>query len=80
VFAYNLFDLKRYCGKAVQLAPEAHAWFDFKYDGPGPGKGGTGCVVGDGKQLDRKTIPHTMPLRLTFFETFDVGAIPVPRG
>jgi hypothetical protein len=47
--------------------------FDFKYDGPGPGKGGTGVLSVDGKVLDRKTIPHTIPLVVTFFETFDVG-------
>jgi hypothetical protein len=47
--------------------------FDFKYNGPGPGKGGTGVLSVDGKELARKTIPHTMPLVVTFFETFDVG-------
>jgi arylsulfatase len=47
--------------------------FDFKYDGPGPGKGGTGVLTVDGKELARKTIPHTIPLLMSIDETFDVG-------
>ncbi len=74
VFVYNLFDLKRYLWQGNAISPGKHTLvFDFKYDGPGPGKGGTGVLSVDGKQLDRKTIPHTMPLVVTFFETFDVG-------
>jgi arylsulfatase A-like enzyme len=74
VFVYNLFDLKRYLWQGAAISPGKHTLvFDFKYDGPGPGKGGTGVLSVDGKQLDRKTIPHTMPLVVTFFETFDVG-------
>ena len=48
--------------------------FDFKYDGPGPGKGGTGVLTVDGKELARKTIPHTIPLLMSIDETFDVGS------
>ena len=47
--------------------------FDFKYDGPGPGKGGTGVFTVDGKELAKKTIAHTIPLLMTIDETFDVG-------
>lgn len=47
--------------------------FDFKYDGPGPGKGGTGVLSVDGKEAARKTIPHTIPLLMAIYETFDVG-------
>jgi hypothetical protein len=73
VFVYNVFDLQRYLWQGNAISPGRHTLeFDFKYDGPGPGKGGTGVLSIDGKQLDRKTIPHTMPL-VTFFETFDVG-------
>jgi arylsulfatase len=83
VFVYNLLDLKRYrweggvaaddlFGKA--LKPGKHTLvFDFKYDGPGPGKGGTGVFTVDGKELARKTIPHTIPLMMTIDETFDIG-------
>jgi arylsulfatase len=47
--------------------------FDFKYDGPGPGKGGTGVFTVDGKELARKTLEHTIPLMMAIDETFDVG-------
>jgi arylsulfatase len=47
--------------------------FDFKYDGPGPAKGGTGVLSVDGKEVDRKTIPHTIPLLMSIDETFDIG-------
>ena len=44
-----------------------------KYDGPGPGKGGTGVFTVDGKELARKKIEHTIPLMMAIDETFDVG-------
>lgn len=86
VFVYNLLDLERFrweggvgaivgkdlFGKA--LKPGKHTIvFDFKYDGPGPGKGGTGVLSVDGKELDRKTIKHTIPILMSIDETFDVG-------
>jgi arylsulfatase len=47
--------------------------FDFKYDGPGFGKGGTGVLSVDDKEVASKTIPHTIPFVETIDETFDVG-------
>ena len=48
---------------ADALKPGKHTIvFDFKYDGPGPGKGGTGVLTVDGKEMARKKIPHTIPL------------------
>jgi Sulfatase len=74
VFVYNLFDLKRYLWQGKAISPGKHQLvFALKYDGPGPGKGGTGVLSVDGNVLARKTIPHTMPLVVTFFEAFDVG-------
>ena len=62
------------------LKPGKHTIvFDFKYDGPGPGKGGTGVLTVDGKELARKTIPHTIPLLMSIDETFDIGWIPARR-
>ena len=68
VFVYNLLDLERYrweggvgaardlLGRA--LAPGKHTIvFDFKYDGPGPGKGGTGVLTVDGKELAKQDDP-----------------------
>jgi len=74
VFAYNLLDLKHYFWQGSAIGEGKHTLvFDFKYDGPGPGKGGTGVLSVDGKELARKTIPHSIPLVVSFFETFDVG-------
>jgi len=56
------------------LAPGKHTLvFDFKYDGPGPGKGGTGVFTVDGKEMAKKTIAHTIPLLMSIDETFDIG-------
>jgi len=83
VFDYNLLDLKHYRWEGGVggndwlgdgLKPGKHTIvFDFKYDGPGAGKGGTGVMTVDGKELGRKTIPHTIPLLMAIDETFDVG-------
>jgi hypothetical protein len=75
VFLYNFLDLERirWEGKDA-LTPGKHTIaFDFKYDGPGFGKGGTGVLTVDGKELATKKIPHTAPFVLTMDETFDVG-------
>jgi hypothetical protein len=47
--------------------------FDFKYDVPGLGKGGTGVLSVDGSEVARKTIPHTIPFVMTIDESFAVG-------
>jgi arylsulfatase A-like enzyme len=84
VFSYNLLDLERYRWEAgvgrrdlfgEALKPGKHTIvFDFKYDGPGPGKGGTGVLTVDGNEIARKTIPHTIPILMTIDETFDIGS------
>jgi len=74
VFTYNLLDLKRFRWEAPALTPGKHTIvFDFIYDGPGMGKGGTGVLKVDGAEVDTKKIPHTIPFTMPFDETFDVG-------
>jgi arylsulfatase len=75
VFTYNLLALERFRWEGPQaLAPGKHTiLFDFKYDGPGMAKGGTGVLSVDGKEVARRTIPHTVPALFTIDETFDVG-------
>ena len=75
VFTYNLLALERFRWEGPQaLTPGKHTIvFDFKYDGPGMAKGGTGVLSVDGKEVARKTIPHTIPALMTIDETFDVG-------
>ncbi len=86
VFVYNLLDLERFRWEggvggvlgddlfARALESGKHTLvFDFHYDGPGPGKGGTGVFKVDGREMARKTLEHTIPLLMTIDETFDVG-------
>jgi hypothetical protein len=75
VFVYNFFNLERFRWEGqAPLTPGKHTVvFDFKYDGPGFGKGGTGALSVDGKEVASNTIPHTMPFLETIDETFDVG-------
>ena len=65
VFTYNAVGLVRFRWAATAaLTPGNHTIvFDFKYNGPGPGKGGTGVLSVDGKQVATQTIPHTIPSR-----------------
>ena len=48
--------------------------FDFTYDGPGLGKGGTGTLKVDGKEVANQKVPHTTPFVFQWDETFDVGS------
>jgi hypothetical protein len=45
----------------------------FKYDGGGIGKGATGTLFVDGKQVAQGQISQTIPIRFSLDETFDVG-------
>jgi arylsulfatase len=75
VFLYNLLDLERIRWEGPEaLAPGKHTIvFDFKYDGPGFGKGGTGVLKVDDKEVAVKQVPRTIPFLMTIDETFDIG-------
>jgi arylsulfatase A-like enzyme len=75
VFAYNLLAVEHFSWEGpAALTPGKHTIvFDFKYDSPGFGKGGTGRLSVDGKEVASKTIPHTIPFIATDDESFDVG-------
>jgi arylsulfatase len=83
VFVYNMLDLKRYRWEAgvgardwlgSALKPGKHTIvFDFKYDGPGFAKGGTGVLSVDGKEVSRQSMPHSIGFLMAIDETFDVG-------
>jgi hypothetical protein len=56
------------------MTPGRHTiLLDFTSDGPGFGKGGTGSLKVDGKEVANGKIPHTMPFLMPWDETFDVG-------
>jgi arylsulfatase A-like enzyme len=75
VFLYNMLNLERFRWEGQQaLAPGKHTIvFDFKYDGPGFGKGGTGVLKVDDKEVANQKIAHTIPFLMAIDETFDVG-------
>ena len=87
VFVWNLLDLKRIRWEGPDaLKPGKHTLeFDFKYDGlgfatlefnnfSGLGKGGTGVLKVDGKEVAVQKMDRTIPLTLPWDETFDIGA------
>jgi hypothetical protein len=87
VFLWNLVDLKRVRWEGADaLSPGHHTIeFEFKYDGlglgtldfnniSGIGRGGTGVLTVDGKEVARQTMDRTLPLILQWDESFDIGA------
>ncbi len=76
VFVYNLLDLKRLRVEAPNaVAAGKHAVeFDFKYDGPGLGKGGTAVIKVDGSAVATGKFARTIPFALEASESFDVGS------
>ena len=74
VFIYNLLDLKRTIWEGPYLEPGKHTIvFDFKSDGPGLGKGGTGTLSVDGAVVATNTLEHGTPIMFPEDEDFDVG-------
>ena len=74
VFLYNLLNLKRTIWSGPALSVGKHTIvFDFKSDGPGLGKGGTGVLSVDGKEVSRNSMEHTTPITFPEDETFDIG-------
>ncbi len=75
VFTYNALALRRFRWEGSEaLTPGRHTVvFDFTYDGPGLGKGGTGLLKVDGVEVAKQTIPHTTPIIQSFDEGLDVG-------
>ena len=75
VFNYNFLMLRHFRWEGQQpLAAGKHTIvFDFKYDGPGIAKGGTGVLKVDGRDVATLKIPHTVPFLLPGDETFDIG-------
>jgi len=75
VFHYNLIGKFRstIAGKE-KLAPGKHVVVvDFKYEGPGLGKGGPVSLTVDGKPAAGGKLERTVPLRFSADETMDVG-------
>ena len=75
VFHYNLAKLAHFEIAAAEAVPPGNhrVVLDFTYDGGRPGRGGTGVISIDGRQVAQGRIERTIPLRFSLDETFDVG-------
>jgi arylsulfatase len=75
VFTWDLLDVERVKWQGNNaLTPGKHTLeFDWKYDGPGMGKGGTGTLKADGTVLDNHPMQHSLPISIMWCETFNVG-------
>lgn len=74
VFVYNLLDLERTVWSGPALGEGKHVVkFDYTPQEPGLGKGGTGVLYVDGKEVARKSMKHSTPITFPEDETFDVG-------
>ena len=86
VFLWNLVDLKRVRWEGPELAPGKRVIeFDFRYEGMGAGtlaygsyaglgKGGTGVLKVDGKEVATQKMEHSLPFLLQFDESLDIGS------
>lgn len=74
-YDYNFLGLERTTIKATETLPAGkhEIRFEFAYDGGGPGKGGTGTLFVDGKEVGSGRIERTQPLVFSADETADVG-------
>jgi hypothetical protein len=74
VFLYNFLDLKRTAWSGPELSAGKHTIvFDFKSDGQELGKGGTGVLSVDGREVDKKSLEHGTPVTFPEDESFDIG-------
>jgi arylsulfatase len=77
VFTYNLLELltARWANDGDPPLPAGKHTivFDFKYDGPGLAKSGTGVLKLDGREIRTLQIPKTIPFLIPPDETFDIG-------
>jgi arylsulfatase len=87
VFLWNLADLERVRWEGTEpLAPGRHSVeFAFAYDGLGAGtlafndfsgigRGGTGTLRVDGREVAARTMERTLPMILQWDESFDIGS------
>ncbi|MEO9777916.1 MAG: arylsulfatase [Sedimentitalea sp.] len=87
VFLWNMVDLERIKWEGPDaLSPGKHVVeFDFKYDGlgtgtlafnnfSGVGRGGTGTLRVDGKDVHTQEMKTTLPMILQWDESFDIGS------
>jgi arylsulfatase len=74
-YTYNFLGLKRFTIAAKDTVPAGKATirFEFAYDGGGLGKGGTGTLFVNGKQVAQGPIERTQAMMFSADEGADVG-------
>jgi arylsulfatase len=74
-YCYNWLDKERYTIESKDSLPagKASVKFEFKYDGGGVGKGGTGLLYVNGQKVGEGRIDHTAAFVFSGDETEDVG-------
>jgi arylsulfatase len=74
-YTYNFLGLQRFTVAAATPVPAGKATirFDFAYDGGGLGKGGTGTLFANGKNVATGRIEKTQPAIFSADEGADVG-------
>jgi len=74
-YAYNFLGLSTYKVAATEAVPagKASIRFEFAYDGGGMGKGGTGTILVNGKQVAAGKIDRTQAMIFSADEGVDVG-------
>jgi arylsulfatase A-like enzyme len=74
-FSYNFLGLEStHIMSSQALRPGKYSIvYDFKYDGGGPGKGGTGTIMVNGSKMAEGRIPRTQPGIFSVDDLADVG-------
>ena len=75
MYVYNYLGLTEYTVASKQSLPagRVNLRFEFKYDGGGMGKGGTGIIYVNNKEVGRGRIEKTAPMAFSVDEGTDVG-------
>jgi arylsulfatase len=75
MYAYNFLGLKTYKIAANEALPAGKATirYEFKYDGGGAGKGGTGTILVNGTKVGEGRIERTQGIAFSADEGADVG-------
>jgi arylsulfatase A-like enzyme len=72
---YNFADQELYYARgAERLAPGMHTIrYEFVYGGGGVGRGGTGTLLVDSKQVAQVRLQHTSPFQFSLDDPMDIG-------
>jgi arylsulfatase len=75
IFAWNLVGLEVVKWQGGEALPPGRHRLEFTWqvDGPGLGRGGTGRLSVNGREVDAHPMPRSLPITVAWDETFNVG-------